>query len=39
VQPGTVSFEMIDADQPAGVISCDYLVKYRTEIDDLTTSP
>ena len=36
VQPQSVSFEMVDADQPAGVIGCDYLVRYRTEVDDLT---
>ena len=39
VQPQSVNFEMVDADQPAGVISCDYLVRYRTELDDLTTTP
>jgi len=27
----------MDADQPAGVISCNYLVRYRTELNDLTT--
>ena len=37
IQPGTVSFEAIDADQPLGAISCEYLVQYRSEIDDLTT--
>tara|TARA_R100000655_G_scaffold22255_1_gene45142 strand:- start:308 stop:733 length:426 start_codon:yes stop_codon:yes gene_type:complete len=36
VQPSDTSFELLDADQPGGVISCDYLVRYRTEIDDLT---
>lgn len=39
IQPGNVSFEMVDADQPTGVISCDYVVRYRTELDDLTTIP
>lgn len=39
VQPQTVGFEMIDADQPAGVISCDYLVRYRTRLGDLTQGP
>ena len=39
VQPQTVSFEMVDADQPAGVISCDYLVRYRTRLADLTQGP
>lgn len=39
VQPGTTTFEMVDADQPAGVIGVEYLVRYRTELDDLTTTP
>ena len=37
IQP-TVSFEMVDADQPAGVISCDYLVRYRTSVTNLATA-
>lgn len=36
VQPSTVSFEMMDADQPAGLVSCEYLIRYRTELADLT---
>lgn len=36
VQPQAVNFEMVEADQPAGVISCDFLVRYRTNVDDLT---
>jgi hypothetical protein len=39
VQPQGVSFEMVDADQPAGVIGCDYLVRYRTRLADLTQGP
>lgn len=38
VQPVAVNFEMVDADQPAGVISCDYLVRYRTAVENLTTA-
>lgn len=38
VQPVGVNFEMVDADQPAGVISCDYLVRYRTAVENLTTA-
>jgi hypothetical protein len=38
VQPQSVSFEMVEADQPAGVISCDYLVRYRTSVANLATS-
>lgn len=35
VQPLSVSFELMEADQPAGVISCNYLVRYRTSVTDL----
>ena len=37
VQPRSVSFEMIDADQPAGVISCTYVIRYRTSVADLSS--
>ena len=37
VQPVGVDFALMDADQPAGVISCNYLVRYRTELNDLST--
>jgi len=37
VQPQSVSFEIVDADQPAGVISCDYVVRYRTSVADLAS--
>jgi hypothetical protein len=36
VEPRSVSFEMIDADQPAGVISMEYLIRYRTTLTDLS---
>ena len=36
VQPQNVTFELMEADQPAGVISLDYLVRYRTNVADLT---
>jgi len=36
VQPVSVSFDMMEADQPAGVIACDYLVRYRTNVANLT---
>jgi hypothetical protein len=39
IQPQGVNFEMVEADQPAGVISCDYLVRYRTKVADLSLSP
>jgi len=35
VRPVGVNFELLDADQPAGVISCTYLVRYRTSVADL----
>jgi hypothetical protein len=38
IQPQGVSFEMVEADQPAGVISCDYLVRYRTSVANLATA-
>ena len=38
VQPQGASFELIEADQPAGVISLDYLVRYRTSVADLWIS-
>lgn len=37
VQPVLTSFEFLDADQPAGVFSNEYDVKYRTSVADLTT--
>ena len=36
VQPSDTSFELLDADLPGGVIGVEYIVRYRTEIDDLT---
>jgi hypothetical protein len=30
IRPQSVNFELVEADQPAGVISCDYLIRYRT---------
>lgn len=38
IQPQSVSFEMVEADQPAGVISCEYLIRYRTSVTNLATS-
>ena len=38
VQPQGASFEMIEADQPAGVVSLDYLVRYRPSVTDLSIS-
>ena len=36
VQPTNVSFEAIDGDSPIGVTTMGYLVRYRTEVDDIT---
>jgi hypothetical protein len=38
VQPQGVNFELVEADQPAGVIGCDYLVRYRTSVVNLATA-
>ena len=39
VQPSTVNFDLQEADQPSGVITCDYVVKYRTRVANLAQSP
>ena len=36
VQPAQTTFNFFEADQPAGVIFCEYDVRYRTDVDDLT---
>jgi hypothetical protein len=38
VQPQSVSFDLVEADQPAGVIALEYLVRYRTSVTDLSIS-
>jgi hypothetical protein len=38
IRPQSVNFELVEADQPAGVISCDYLIRYRTANANLTTA-
>ena len=35
--PRNVSFDLIDGDQPSGVISRDYTIIYQTSISDLST--
>tara|TARA_B100001989_G_C24475921_1_gene431779 strand:+ start:294 stop:722 length:429 start_codon:yes stop_codon:yes gene_type:complete len=37
VRPSTTSFEILEADQPAGVISCEFDITYRTAYNSLTT--
>lgn len=36
IEPGAVSFELVQADQPAGVITMVYRVKYRTTVTDVS---
>ena len=36
IQPISVQFDMVEADQPAGVVSCNYLIRYRTSVSNLT---
>ena len=36
VQPQSVGFELVEADQPAGVIACDFLIRYRTDVANLS---
>jgi hypothetical protein len=38
IRPQGVSFELVEADQPAGVISSDYLIRYRTANANLATT-
>lgn len=38
IQPVSVLFELLEADQPAGVISCNYLIRYRTSVTNLATA-
>jgi hypothetical protein len=35
IQPVQVEFQTVEADVPAGVVMCDYLVRYRTSVDNL----
>ena len=37
VRPATVSFDVVEADQPAGIISCEYEIDYRSSYNDLST--
>ena len=37
VKPSTVTFDVFEADQPAGVITCDFEVDYRSSYNDLST--
>ena len=37
VRPLTVTFDVVEAEQPAGVISCEYEIDYRSSYNDLST--
>ena len=37
IRPSTTNFEILEADQPAGVISCEFDIEYRTTYNSLTT--
>ena len=37
IQPIQVEFQTVEADVPAGVAMCDYLVKYRTSVVNLSS--
>jgi hypothetical protein len=39
VQPSQTTFNLIEADQPAGLISCEYDIKYRTQVAALDATP
>lgn len=34
--PSTVNFEMLEADQPAGVVSAEFTAQYRTSLNSLS---
>jgi len=36
IQPAQTTFQLVEADQPAGVILCEYEIRYRSEVADLT---
>jgi len=36
ILPGPVSFDMVEADQPAGVIGMDFEIRYRTNLGSIS---
>ena len=38
IQPVLSNFDYLDADQPAGIVSNEFEILYRTSVGDLTTS-
>ena len=37
IQPRSVTFDLVDGDQPSGVVSLDYIIIYQTLTTDLST--
>jgi hypothetical protein len=37
IRPSTTSFEVLEADEPAGIVSCEFDIEYRTLYNSLTT--
>tara|TARA_R100000773_G_C4121427_1_gene56713 strand:+ start:41 stop:466 length:426 start_codon:yes stop_codon:yes gene_type:complete len=36
IQPAQTTFQLLEADQPAGVIFCEYEIRYRSQVADLS---
>ena len=36
VEPAQTSFQLLEADQPAGIIFCEFEIRYRTKVADLS---
>ena len=36
IQPAQTSFQLLEADQPSGVIFCEYEIRYRSQVADLS---
>ena len=37
ILPAGVEFQAVEADVPAGVVMCDYIVRYRTSVSNLAS--
>ena len=37
IRPATQTFEVLDSDQPAGLITCEFEIDYRTSYNSLST--
>ena len=37
IRPATQTFEILDADKPAGIITCEFEIDYRTSYNSLST--